>query len=113
MGTSYKPADIVVIGAVEDPTGGKERSVVIVSSEKFNDHRGDLLIASIWTTPRNRFDVQIKGVLIQLCGLEKECWVRTGHLQLIDDDLVLRKRGRMHDKLFKKVCDRIRELLAA
>ncbi len=111
MGTSYKPADIVLV-AINTKDGPKTRPAVIVSSTEFNECRGDLVVAGIFGTKRNPFDVFVKGGELQRCGLRKDSYVRTGQLAMIDNTDIEKRVGQMPGALFRRVCDGIKQLLA-
>ena len=101
--TNYKPGDIVLANfRFTDDTGAKNRPALVISSEKYQKSRGDVIVVAITSNTSRAFfgDVPTKGW--EKAGLLYPSCI-SGVVRTVHQDLVVRKIGDISEEDFRHV----------
>ena len=101
--TSYKLGDIVLANfRFTDDTGSKSRPALVVSSEKYQKSRGDVIVVAITSNTSRAFfgDTPLNGW--EKAGLLYPSFV-SGVVRTVHQDLIIRKLGEVSQEDFRRV----------
>lgn len=104
---TVKQGDIVLVPIdYTDLSGTKKRPTLVISSDRYNERRKDMVILAITSQipPRlERDDYKLSEVDLRFARLNKPSIVKVGKILTMDKKLILRKLGRLKPKTIRDI----------
>ena len=89
----------------------KVRPVLVVSNDRYNAHSGDLIVCCVTSAISHEFyTVVLTPDSLEEGWITENCGVKTENIAKIDKSKVIKKIGRLKEKSFALVLEKIRML---
>jgi len=104
---TVKQGDIVLVPFVfTDRSRTKKRPALVISSDRYNERRKDMIIFAITSQIPTRFErdnYKLSELDLRFAGLNKPSIVQVGKIVTMDKNLILGKLGRLRPKTIRDV----------
>jgi mRNA interferase MazF len=113
--TGFKQGDVVLVPfPFTDLSAAKQRPALVVSPNRLNDSRPDLVVAAITSqTPAAlaEDEVRLADADLNVCGLPKASIVKLGKIFTIHQGLIRKKLGQVPSDTLNMILQALRDSL--
>lgn len=112
-GTKCKQRDIVLVPfSYSDLSGSKQRPVLIVSNDEYNQRFQDVLVCVITSNLRkDAYSIVLENSDLEVGVLPESSLIKAHKLFTIHQDKIVRKYSVVKDDCFEKVAEKIKHLI--
>jgi mRNA interferase MazF len=113
FGMMYKQGDIVLLPVpFSDLTNRKQRPVLVISSNSYNEVTDDIVVVAITSQLRNLdYSVVIESKDLKEGKLKVSSAIRVDKVYTLSKDIVRKKFGQVNTEVMKNVRNKINELI--
>ncbi|MEW6328955.1 MAG: type II toxin-antitoxin system PemK/MazF family toxin [Candidatus Micrarchaeota archaeon] len=113
-GTMYKQRDLVLVPfPFSDLRETKRRPVLVLSNDEYNERSEDVVVAAITSNlEKKKFAIPIENGDMEGGSLPLVSQVRADKIYSISKDMVIKRFGRLSLNRYKKVVEKIMELVS-
>ena len=110
----YKQGEILLIPIpFSDLTSHKKRPVLVLSKSGYNEKTNDIIVAAITSNIETRdYTVSICNDDLEEGALKVDSIIRADKLYSLSQDIIIKRFGKVHDEIIKKLIEKIQLLLA-
>ena len=112
---TYRQRDILLTRfPFSDLVGSKVRPVLVLSNDSYNHRFSDLLICAITSSPRpHEYAASLAAKDLEQGILKVESKVRADTITSIEQEIVLKKIGRVRKEKYRQVVNLVQKLVDA
>ncbi|MCT2534722.1 type II toxin-antitoxin system PemK/MazF family toxin [Aquibacillus koreensis] len=113
FGMMYKQGDIVLLPVpFSDLTNRKQRPVLVISSDSYNDMTDDMVVVAITSQLRNLdYSVIIESIDLKEGTLKVTSAIRADKVYTLSKDIVRKKFGQVNTEVMEDVRKKVNELI--
>ncbi len=110
---TYRRRDIVLTKfPFSDLAGSKVRPVLVLSNDRYNQRFSDLLVCAITSSPRpHEYATSLVAKDLEQGELKVESKVRADTITSIEQEIVLKKIGRVKKEKYRQIVNLIQKLI--